>query len=323
MRAWWILVGVCYGSIACRTYTGSTTAGPYRDPPYVGVDGRVYIQFRREHRDEYHEDASWMPIPDAAEFSKDTYEVTKVDKLGVIAIDVASGACRFQKQRAPRGKPSAYVVLDGPDAKSVVEEHRITSPFVKRGDRMFAATRFHGVIEMSTAPVAKVAMHMPRSVIPLATAQWLTPVTLAIGQTRNGATLSWTNGKLVIQKSHWTAGIVLADRIAPVKAFGDRYVLGDGVLVDLQSGQGTRDIPRIKRIGEAHGYLLIESDSGEVTQTGVDLSRVTSWEVEMILVGVVGDELVLYTYYTDVLFLFDMTARTWREVSYAACKPQS
>ena len=197
------------------------------------------------------------------------------------------------------------------------ESFRFVTGIARYGDRLFLPTTFEGVVELTAAPVARVASYVPPMLIPT-DAPWIEPITWKVGDKHGDATLVRDGKKLVLDSPR---GRVLLGENVTVRLFADRYAVTDGIIYDLKEGEMTTKIASVTRIAKHRWELLIDA-GGVYWQASERLTRVRKFEAELRPIGVDRDALVMHMFDRESIFVFDFATRTWRELPFAACIPR-
>lgn len=363
---------ICLILVACggRTHTGSGVMAPRRGAPVL-ADGRVFIPLTRDHYDEFHDDGGIASLF-ANDMARDETEVTKVEPVGTIVLDVRTGTCKLSRRASGQSRPPAWitpvslarkrvtrsgvhvwsagglvharsptgeqrpivrdptlaaaylpntdaVVLDGRLIDAVDDEAFTYTVGVARvGDRMFAPTPRNGVLELTAAPITRVASHLPSSIVPVAKVTWLASTPWAVGETHRNVTLARDRNGTYLEAERWR--ILLSDKAVAVTVLEhERYAVADGIVVDLVE-RGTAKLPGNARVAEHGNELLIEAGGAFFLSTP-SLGLVRPFEVELRVAGFEDGAFVLFTDDRDVIFVFELATRSWRELPFGSCMP--
>jgi hypothetical protein len=211
------------------------------------------------------------------------------------------------------------IVLDGRLIDAVDDEaFDYTTGVARVGDRLFAPTSRNGVLELTAAPISRVASHLPPSIVPVATVTWLDAVPWVADETHGGVTLKRGRQDTWLESERWRI-LVANSHVAVTRVGHDRYAVADGIIVDLVERTTTK-IPGTARIAEYRSGLLIES-AGTFFLATPSLQLVRPFEAELRFAGFEAGALFLVPDDRDVIFVFELATRAWRELPFGACMP--
>ncbi len=272
---------------------------PESGPPELH-GGRIYIPYSRTHYKSTVRRAGLM-----SQFSNDVQDetktqVTKVEALGGIVLELPTEECHFEKKPPPTTPRAAAATL-------IV------------GDREFG-WRTGSVVELRAG--ADEVVYLVPLAMPSDNQRWLPSAPWPIGETHHHAQLVRTADRLEVQ--HQDGAVhALAAGDAAVLLFGDRYAATSSGVYDLRSRHRLL-IPGVTKIGlnRSSPALLIESPQ----QRWFGDADLSDGEVEppnARPLGAFGQSIYFHAVDLSTLMRFDAVTRTWHEVPYLRCAPHS
>jgi hypothetical protein len=184
------------------------------------------------------------------------------------------------------------------------------------GERLFFTTG-QSIVELSAAPLAQVARHVPDGWLP--ELRWLARLPWTVGETHAGATLRETADGVSVEADGWTQA--LGKNRGAIYLYGELgLVQGDGLLLDLTSRRVIEDVPGYPRVGRTAGEspeIVLEANGRfwELTP-GRDRAIERRW---LDLLGFDRGVFVFDRPEQSTLLVFEISSRTWREVAYRRC----
>jgi hypothetical protein len=205
-------------------------------------------------------------------------------------------------------------IVDAVDGEDWQHEGR----FARAGASLFIPTHRGGVLELSGAPHAQRAVHLPPGATDL---PWLSYRTWPVGETNHGATLVQTLDGMFLELD--SARIFLGASPGTIRLYdGIPLAAGDGILVDLVEHHTVTRFASPPQVARVAGLVALAS-GGAYWTTNERLTWIVPFEIPSFLdvVGFDGQSVVFHQPDRRMMLVFDVTSRAWREIRYQPCFP--
>ncbi len=350
-----LVVAACGG----RTFSHRSVSGAIERDPIYGGD-HVYVPFERWH--EKHYDVDPGLFGNDMEGPKTDTDTTRVDQLGVIDVDLRSGLCRWMPGSGGRSVPSHWLALERrpgdsvgdtkagkiyrlPGSSATVrlsdwsryhgvmgsvydpedgERWPFHSGIAATADRLYLPENDQGVQELSRPPLETLALHRPPRLRPDRSRYvWAQRRPWRDGETYRDFTLRRGPTRTVLSRR--THELDVGDHEVPVFVFeGTDLAATPSSLIRLDPHHrpvaiDVAGLPRVAPYDSAGTYLVdVDGTIGVSSSHG---SRLGDVHVELTVLGFDGRAIALAGA-GRMIYVFDVTTRGWRELSYATCVPR-
>ncbi|HEU4729138.1 MAG TPA: hypothetical protein VFT22_14635 [Kofleriaceae bacterium] len=224
------------------------------------------------------------------------------------------------KHRAAWLPGTDAVVLDRRVVDAVDgEDWRHDGRFAVAGASLFVPTHQLGVIELSGAPHAQRAVHLPPGATDL---PWLSYRTWPIGETNHGATLVQTPDGVFLDLEN--GRVFLGANPGTIRLYdGIPLAAGDGILVDLVEHHTVTRFASPPDVARVAGLVALAS-GGAYWTTNERLTWIVPFEIPSFLdvVAFDGQSLLFHQPDRKAMLVFDVTSRSWRAIGYERCVPK-